>query len=318
MLSRVADALYWMGRYIERAENVTRLLLVTEDLSTEIQGLDERLAQAEWRDLLAIFPGTSLEEPGAQAVREGALGYLQAFTVDPYNPFSTLFSLRKARENARSAREALTQEVFINLNETYRDLAGTTTKSLRDVPACRGALAAAEKGILSTVGAIEHTMSRDRGWLFLKLGETLERTFRTAAVLRAKLPALAGPDPPKDIELFYTRWRSLLRSLSSLENYRKACGARMEPQLVMRFALFDPEAPRSLHYGAAAVKGYLERISGDQELTPPARAIGKLYMELCYGDEQVFGRGDCAGFLDHVVGELGKTHDAIAAHFFGA
>jgi uncharacterized alpha-E superfamily protein len=317
MLSRVADALYWMGRYIERAENVTRLLLVTEDLSTEVQGLDEELAQAEWRDLPAIFPGAVLEVPSPRHLREAALACLRGFSVDPDNPYSTYFSLRKARENARSAREALTLEVFINLNETYRDLAGATKKALRDVPTCRGVLVAAQKGILSTVGAIEHTMSRDQGWLFLKLGEALERIFRTAAILRAKLPALAGAEQRKDIELYYTRWRSLLRSLSSLENYRKAFGARMDPHLVARFVLFDAEAPRSLRYGVSAVKGCLERISGDRELTPPARAIGKLLLELCYEDEEVLRRGDPVSFLDRALGEIGRTHDAIAAQYFG-
>ena len=99
MLSRVADSLYWMGRYLERAENVTRLLLVTEDFSTETQGLAEDLAQTAWKDMLTIFPSAQLTRditPFAPL----AVPYLQAFFTDQANPYSILFSIRKARENA--------------------------------------------------------------------------------------------------------------------------------------------------------------------------------------------------------------------------
>ena len=101
MLSRVADALYWMGRYIERAEHCTRLLLVAEDFSTEIQGLDEPLAQTEWTDLLATFPGSRLTQRPFPAYTPFTLPYLFSFYLEELNPHSTFFSLRKARENAR-------------------------------------------------------------------------------------------------------------------------------------------------------------------------------------------------------------------------
>jgi len=107
MLSRVADSLYWMGRYLERAENITRLLLVTEDFSTETQGLAEDLAQTAWKDMLAIFPSAQLTReitPFAPL----SVPYLHTFFTDLTNGYSINFSIRKARENARSVREALT------------------------------------------------------------------------------------------------------------------------------------------------------------------------------------------------------------------
>src|SRR5437879_3806928 len=126
MLSRVADAVYWMGRYLERAENITRLLLVTDDFATETQGFAEDLAQAAWKDVLAILPFAELTAP-VSAFAPLSLPYLQAFFVDGRNPYSVHYSLRKARENARAGREALTVEAFTPITGTHRG-----------VSACRG------------------------------------------------------------------------------------------------------------------------------------------------------------------------------------
>jgi uncharacterized alpha-E superfamily protein len=304
MLSRVANALYWMGRYLERAENLTRCLLVTEELSTEIHAFNEKLAQAEWADLGGIFPG---ELDGTSD-----LDHLRGFLAGPRNPYSILSSLGKARDNARAVREALSVEVFVTLNETYRALEAHASGAPADRPGIRGALSATHTGLLSIVGAVEHTLSRDQGWLFLKLGESLERVYRTAAILRAKVPGLLAPPPDTDIPLYHVQWRSLLRSLSSLENYRKLHGARLEPTAVIEFMLFDPHAPRSIRFGAAAVKAHLEEISGTRELTVPARIVGRLHARLCYHDG-----GPALPLLDDVQVELGRTHDALDLLYFG-
>ena len=304
MLSRVANALYWMGRYLERSENLTRCLSVTEDLSTEIHAFNEKLARAEWNDLLAIFPG---EIEGTTE-----LDHLRGFFTSFRNPYSVLFSLGKARDNARAVREALSVEVFVTLNETYRALEAHASGGIADRADVRSALSATHTGLLGIVGAVEHTLSRDQGWLFLKLGESLERVYRTAAILRAKLPGLLASPPDTDIPLYYSQWRSLLRGLSSLENYRKLHGARLEPTVVIDFMLFDPHAPRSTRFGAAAVKAHLEEISGAREATEPARIIGRLHARLCYHDG-----GPALALLDEVQAELAKTHDAVDLLYFG-
>ena len=169
ILSRVADALYWMGRYLERAENVTRLLIVTEEMGSEVLGLDEDVARAEWSELNAIFPdGDGGEAP--RSVRALVQAALYALSIDPGHPHSIFFSLKKARDNARTVREALTIEVFVALNETYKELEAYNRRQMADPPTFRSALAATQRGILSTAGAVEQTLARDPGWLFLKLG----------------------------------------------------------------------------------------------------------------------------------------------------
>jgi uncharacterized alpha-E superfamily protein len=304
MLSRVANALYWMGRYLERAENLTRYLLVTEELSTEIHAFNEKLAEAEWTDVGVIFPG---EVDGGSDVE-----HLQGFLAGAGNPYSVLFSLGKARENARAVREALSVEVFVTLNETYRGLEAHARGGMPDRPDIRGALSETHTGLLGIAGAVEQTLSRDEGWLFLKLGESLERVYRTTAILRAKAPGLVAQPPDADIPLYYSQWRSLLRSLSSLENFRKLRGPHLEPAAVLDFMLFDPHAPRSIRFGATAVKEHLEAISGTRDLTPPARIIGRLHARLCYQDA-----GPALPFLDEVQTELGRTHDALDVLYFG-
>jgi len=313
MLSRVADAVYWMGRYLERSENITRLLLVTEDFSTETQGLAEQVAQSAWKDLLAVFPSAQVAPP-TSAFAPMSQAYLVGFFLDPGNQYSVHYSLRKARENARSVREALTVEAFLTINETFRTLDAHSRRGLTDPTALRDALSATQKGLFATIGAIAHTFGRDESWLFLKLGESLERAYRTALVLRAKLPALGGSEPRADVALYYTQWRTLLRALGSLENYRRAYGARLEPDLVVPFLLFDPHSPRSLRYGAEAVKDYLQRLAG--EPGPALRLVGRLHAELSYHDGGAAAGAEQVAFLDRVVDTLSQAHDALGVQYF--
>lgn len=315
MLSRVADALYWMGRYTERAENITRLLLVTDDFATEAMGLDETVAQAAWKDLLAVFPAAELtrETPPYAPV---ALPYLLSFFADPRNAYSVSHSLRKARENARAVREALSLEVFVVLNEVFHALESWEKKSPTDVPGLRGALTTTHRGLFSIVGAIDHTLPRDEGWRFLRLGESLERLYRTASVLRTKLPGLLGPAGGADAALQQTQWRALLRSLASLEHFRKVYGARLEPEVVVPFLLFERESPRSLRHGADTVLRYVETISGGADADVAARLTGRLAAGLRYTDAAIVRQPGFAAFLDHVTDEAAKIHEALDARFF--
>jgi uncharacterized alpha-E superfamily protein len=315
MLSRVADALYWMGRYVERAENVTRLLLVTDDFATEALGLDERLAESAWKDLFVIFPAAQVA-PTVPAFAPLALPYLRDFFAFGKNPYSVSYSLRRARENARGVREALTLEVYVVLNETHRALEVWERKPPPDLPGLRDALTSVHRGVFSIVGTIDHTLPRDEGWLFLRLGETLERLNRAAFVLRAKLPGLLVPPAASDVPLYQAGWRTLLRSLASLEHFRRIYGASLEPDTVVPFLLFDAQSPRSLRYGAEALKTHLEAIAGPHDNTPAARLIGRLAAELRYTEDHLLKSPDFAAFLDHITIEVGKIHDALDARFF--
>ena len=259
ILSRVADALYWMGRYLERAENVTRLLLVTEEMATEVLGLDEELARGEWDDVRAIFPGGPGQRAAGPAPGRPRRRHPARALHRSRHPYSVFFSLKKARDNARTVREALTIECFVNLNETYRELEAYNRRRITDPATFRTALAATHRGILSTAGAVEQTLARDPGWLFLKLGESLERVFRTAVVLRVKLPALWPPEPKVDLPLFYSAGAACCAACRRSRTTAR-CTARGSSRPTRSTSCCSTRTtPRSVRYGTTAVKDVLEQ-----------------------------------------------------------
>lgn len=314
MLSRVADALYWMGRYIERAENVTRLLMVTTELAIEVEGLDDRRAQSEWDELLAGVSGSAPENLDFSPDSGLALPYIRWLLLDEDNPVSVRHSLGRARANARSIREALTREVFEDLNEGYRDLLALGGR-LADPVEAYDDVARTHRDLRTMLGAIEHTLSRDEGWTFMKLGEAMERTQRTLLVLRAKLPSLRAERPAEDLPLFFARWRAVLRSLASLENYRAAHGADLEPGRVLQFLLLEITAPRSLLCGLTRLRSYLARLPRGETASEAERVLGRLEAALRYDHESIL-QGDVAKFFGDASEKLVVAHEAISQQYF--
>ena len=276
ILSRVADSLYWMGRYLERAENVARLTLVTSDLAVEVEGLDPTLARDEWRDVLSAVPAGG--EPGSIFGDDKAIStaYMNWFLTDAENPVSVRNCMGRARENARSVREALTREVFSNLNEGYLALEDLRRSPPTDPVTAHSEVVRMHRHLLTTLGSIENTLTRDQGWTFMKIGEAIERTRRTLLVIRAKLPALQTEDIERELPLVYARRRGLLRSVASLENFRRVHGARLAPDRVLRFLLFDRSAPRSALCGVNRIATYLKQLPGTATPSSAERTIGKL------------------------------------------
>lgn len=315
MLSRVADSLYWIGAYVERAENVTRLLTVTSELTSEIEGFDESLAQSQWDELLAALPGTNVPASDFSLKAGLSLPYIQSLLLDQLNPMSVQHSLQKARDNARSVREAITREVFLSLNEAFRELGDARRKKLRDPATGYDLVVRTHSSIIQTLGAMENTMARDRGWTFLKLGEAVERTLRTLFVLRAKLPALQPGAGASDIPLYYARWRSMLRSLASLENYRRDHGASLDPERVVRFLLFDRYSPRSVRCGVIRMKHYLDVLPAAAEITHSDRVVGRLLATITYDDEEIMQKQDAEAFCDRMIAGLLEAHEAILRQY---
>lgn len=312
MLSRVAGSLYWMGRYLERAENVSRLLSVTAEDSSDLEGLDEERAREEWEDLRQAIPGW-VPPPFDQDPEQRAIACIGSLLLDRECPVSVRSTLGHARENARAVREALTREVFENLNEAYLDLA--RRRRFRDRVAALDAVGNSHRAILTALGAIEHTLSRDQGWTFMKLGEAMARTLRTLLVLRARLPGLRSA-ADADLPLYYARWRALLRSVASLENYRRNRGSLVDPDEVVRFLLFDPVAPRAVHCGLARMKNYVDSLPRAETVTAAARISGTLLARIRYDDQRIMEKPDLTPFCDEMISEIRGLHEAIERQYF--
>lgn len=314
MLARVADALYWTGRYIERAENVARLLMMTSEFCVELDGLDESLAQTEWNGVLRVLLGA--QAPAIHYAPEcgGSLPFLRTLLTNGLTPASVRYSVERARDNARSVGEALTREVYTSLNALGQELQRLHDDGLRDPASGIEAVHAVHIRILTLLGAIEHTLTRDSGWTYLKLGEAMERAQRTATILRLKLPPLLIGDE-HDGTLRYAAVRQLLLSLASLENFRRVHGAALNGESVGRFLLFDTAAPRSLACCTCRMLGAYESLpKSDPGVVAAGRAVGRLHAELTYEEETVMSGAIDGSFFDGALARLYEAHEATTRH----
>ena len=240
MLSRVADSIYWMSRYIERAENVARFM----DVNLRLM-LDSPIGASEqWEPMVNTTGDQKIfHEKYPEATRENVIQFL---AFDATYPNSILSCLRSARENARSVREIISSEMWESLNQFYlmvNDAAHSREKIAEPAEFFAGVRNASH----SFGGATNATMSHGEGWHFCRLGMQLERADKTSRILDVKyfilLPTPADVGTPIDD----IQWAAVLRSASAFEMYRKRHG-RILPEKVVDFLLLDREFPRAIHH----------------------------------------------------------------------
>ena len=290
MLPRTADHLYWMSRYMERAENTARMLDVNYQTSLLPQSADA--AEKGWKGLLAIS-----ELSGDFASRYGevnARNVMEYMVGDPRNPSSIRNCLQAARENARAVRGTLTTEVWETQNQTWLEFQRMAApasfqrdpSNLFEWVKFRSHLS---RGV--TVG----TMLQDEAFHFLRIGSFLERADNTARLLDVKFQAVdAGqqqwqsqsPSQPLpagvEVELDFYYWSSILRSVSGFEVYRKAYRNVIQPEKVAELLILRPDMPRSLAACMHEVVANLERVANAQSGDTLRRA-GRLQADLQYG-----------------------------------
>jgi uncharacterized alpha-E superfamily protein len=307
MLSRTADHLFWMARYMERAENTARMLDVNYQTALLPQSADK--AEQGWSGLLSI---SELTHPFAKKYSEVTARNVMDFMVrDADNPSSILACLRAARENARAVRGALTTEVWETQNQTWLDF----NRALKDQAFERDPSAFFEwvkvrshqsRGV--TVG----TMLMDDSLHFLRIGTFLERADNTARLLDVKFHALTGDyfgagNVKESQEVDFYHWSAILRSVSGFEVYRKVYRNVIRPERVAELLILRPDMPRSLAACMNEVVLNLEAVANEQSAETLRRA-GRLRSDLKYGRiDEILATGLHAyltQFLDR-VGDLG-------------
>ncbi len=306
MLSRTADHLFWMARYMERAENTARMLDV--NYQTALLPQSAGVAEQGWQGLLSISELTY-----DYTTRYGAINPRQVMSFmvkDERNPSSILSCLRAARENARAVRGTLTTEVWETTNQTWlefnRLLAdGSLTRdpaSLFEWVKFRSHLS---RGV--TVG----TMLQDEAFHFLRIGSFLERADNTARLLDVKFHAVQsdfyGAAEEKDNEYDFYHWSAILRSVSGFEIYRKVYRNVITPEKVAELLILRHDMPRSLAACMHEVVTNLKLVANEQSADTQRRA-GRLQADLDYGRiDEILATGLHAyltQFLDR-VGDLG-------------
>lgn len=264
MLSRVADAIYWMNRYVERAESVARFVDVNLHLSLDLP----RGTSADWAPIIATTGDEELfrSRHGAPA-RDTAMRFL---TFDRDYPSSILQCLEAARENARSVREVISSEMWERLNKLYLSVREARPEQVLAAP--YDFFTAVKQGAALFIGTTYLTMSHNEAWHFGRLGRLVERADKTSRIVDVKCYGLTHMAAPPEVgTVDDIQWGALLKSASALEMYRKRHG-RIVPATVVAFLLFDREFPRAILHCLHAANESLRAIVGPAGMASAAEA----------------------------------------------
>jgi uncharacterized alpha-E superfamily protein len=230
MLSRVADSLYWMSRYFERADNASRVLKATYGL---ILNPAKFSTEERW------FHAVSSLAPGAASDNVDPQRALFLLVADPEGSFSILKCISGARENARQVREEISSEMWEHLNRLFHDVTGSELQPDDDAGAMR-VVSLVREGSYRFYGITAATMNHDEAWHFIQLGKYIERACNLCVMLDAYFVIGKHPD---DLD-----WVGLLSSCAAFEAYCKACTAELKPDRIANFLLLKPEFPYSVRY----------------------------------------------------------------------
>lgn len=311
MLSRVANAIYWMSRYIERADNVARFMDVNHHLLLDLPlGANE-----QWEPLVVVTGDEkTFKERYGEPTRENVVRFL---TFDTDNPNSIRSCLRAARENARSVREIISTDMWTQLNKLHLHVQSSVNDH-RIFDAPHDFFESVRLGSAMFAGVTDTTMTHADGWQFSRLGRLLERADKTTRILDVKyfilLPDVTDVGSPYD----NLQWAALLRSASAFEMYRQRFG-RIEPSHVVQFLLLDRQFPRSVAYCLTKANESLHLITGSplgsyENLAE--RRLGSLRSEMAYAQVDDIITGGLHEFIDQFQVRLNQCGQAIFETFF--
>ena len=304
MLSRVAESLYWTGRYIERAEDTSRLLHVN------FHGLlDADLPDrgAAWRELIVLLGLDDVfcehfSEYTAQTVTEFMLWH-------PANPDAVTACVARARENARGAREQISSEMWEHLNRLHLRVSRIRPTAVLASP--HDFFVRVREGSHAFQGVMKATLSRGEAYEFLELGAHLERADSTTRLLSAKVPALTAAEPPAASN---ARLSSLLKSCGAFEAFRQQeSDDELRPERVVAFLLLDRHLPRAVCFGLERSLESIRAISGPA--LRPERAIGRVFAELAFTELHALD-ATAELLLRRVQLGIADAADEIAAGYF--
>jgi uncharacterized alpha-E superfamily protein len=309
MLSRVADSLYWLGRYVERVENIARCIDVNLQLQLDLPGEDR-----PWEPVIrAAGDASDFFVRYGRASLENVLTFL---TLDAKNPNSIVSCAGCARENARRIREIISSEMWMVINHFYLRLSDPSAPAkMSGNP--HGFYTEVKEFSQMFIGVADGTMSHDEGWHFTRLGRLTERADQTSRILDVKYFILL-PDPTMvGMTLDTVQWTALLKSVSAFEMFRKRYAA-VTPRNVSEFLLLSREFPRSLLYCLDKMELSLKSISVNDARcgAHSQRRLGKLRSELEFATiNEIIGTG-LHEYIDGVQLKLAGIGQAVGQDFF--
>jgi uncharacterized alpha-E superfamily protein len=307
MLSRAADNLYWINRYLERAETTARLIYNHVNL---MLGQSPEVAEQQWRRLFASvqMPMPDTESDGT----DPAFTRIHYLAFDRENPNSIRFCISAARENARQVREQISSEMWEQINRLYLDLSHTDLHSIWDAQP-HEFFREIENGICLFRGITTSTRFHDEGWNFLEAGTYIERIRLTATLLDVHFGeqplASAGSQTSE-----YLRSIGLLRSCRSFEAYCRQYTPTVQPFNIAEFLILNPNLPRSLRFCSEHLHMSLQQVAARTETRRTERLhrlSGRLQARLRYGQiDEIFADG-IRDYLADVMRQCDQIHAAI-------
>ncbi|MEM9144594.1 MAG: alpha-E domain-containing protein [Pseudomonadota bacterium] len=253
MLSRVAESLFWMSRYVERAENVARLLDAGRRMMTVPTSAEAR--SAEWSSIvIAAGCSETFPDPLETATQRSVAQHL---VFDPENPSSIRSSLHAARENARAVRQAITSDVWAAVNESWIDMRARSPASIVGGGFAQFLDWTKTQGQRFR-GGIENTLLRDAGYNFIRLGQYVERLDATARLLDVKYHVLLPAHAQVGGVIDEGQWLQILRAANSARAYRHVYRAPVSPNRVVHFLVLSQLSPRSLRNSANMIVRHLD------------------------------------------------------------
>jgi uncharacterized alpha-E superfamily protein len=311
MLSRVADSIFWVSRYIERAENVARFIDVNFHLI-----LDGAMGKREhWQPLVDITGDHApFKQRYGKATRDSVIQFL---TFDAENPNSIISCVRAARENARTIRDTITSDMWEQVNTFYLMMQDAGSRQ-RAAETPYDFFSQVKQASHLFVGISDATMARGEGWHFGCIGRYLERCDKMTRILDVNYYLLKNITADDRASQENLQWAAVLKSASALEMYRKKI-RQISAERVVEFLMLDREFPRAALHSLNAVDQSLHAITGQARYSyscPAERQLGQLCAELAFADIHEIFKSGLHGYLDNLQDKLNVIGGSVSETFF--
>jgi len=310
-LSRVANSIYWMSRYVERAENVARFIDVNLQLVLDSPAGGEQ----QWQSLVnATGDQDDFARRYGAVTQENVLAFLM---FDLRNPNSILSCVQSARENGRSIREIISSEMWLQLNKFYL-MVKSAAPAPRDLDLAIELFQDVKLASLLFAGIADATMTHGTGWHFLQVGRMIERADKASRILDVKNDPPAGKANEVENPFDNIQWGAVLRSASAFEMYCKK-HSRVSPRHALQFLMLDREFPRSILFCLMAARISLQTICGappKSARSEPQRLLGRLCSDLEFASADDLQHSGLHEYVDKFQKKLNQADQAISAQFF--
>lgn len=306
MLSRVAENIYWLARYVERAENTARLINVNTNLMLDLP----KIAQPGWEPIIDILGAKAGNSESPEDTDERSV--LRYLISDHLIPSSIISCLVMARENGRTIRDIIPREAWEAVNDLYifaKDQAQKGISKRGRYEYLKGVITGAQ----TLTGILAGTMLHDEGYSFLKMGRNLERADMTTRLIDVRTANLLESTHEELTPFENIQWMSVLKSLTGYQMYRRTVQARIQRSEVLRFLLQEKRFPRAFYHATCEVEDCLRSLPHSDQ---PLKGLKKLQDKVLKANPDRLKQGQLHKFIDQLQLGLANVNNAIDSTYF--